>query len=219
MWISILEDESTLNRLITKYLEKEGYQVRSYFTGEDALRGLTLPTNLWVIDIMLPDVDGFSVFKEVKEHNPDAYVVFISARNQDIDRVVGLELGCDDYIPKPFLVRELVIKVNKLLKNSERRAETIELAPYRILLDKHMVYEGESPVGLTVKEYDLLVYLAANPNNIRSRCDILNQVWGYDYYGTDRVVDDTVRRLRRKLPRLAIDTVYGLGYRVKKENK
>ena len=217
MWISILEDESTLNRLITKYLEKEGYQVRSYFTGEDALRGLTLPTNLWVIDIMLPDVDGFSVFKEVKEHNPDAYVVFISARNQDIDRVVGLELGCDDYIPKPFLVRELVIKVNKLLKNSERRAETIELAPYRILLDKHMVYEGESPVGLTVKEYDLLVYLAANPNNIRSRSDILNQVWGY--YGTDRVVDDTVRRLRRKLPRLAIDTVYGLGYRVKKENK
>ena len=219
MWISILEDESTLNRLITKYLEKEGYQVRSYFTGEDALRGLTLPTNLWVIDIMLPDVDGFSVFKEVKEHNPDAYVVFISARNQDIDRVVGLELGCDDYIPKPFLVRELVIKVNKLLKNSERRAETIELAPYRILLDKHMVYEGESPGGLTVKEYDLLVYLAANPNNIRSRSDILNQVWGYDYYGTDRVVDDTVRRLRRKLPRLAIDTVYGLGYRVKKENK
>ncbi len=219
MWISILEDESTLNRLITKYLEKEGYQVRSYFTGEDALRGLTLPTNLWVIDIMLPDVDGFSVFKEVKEHNPDAYVVFISARNQDIDRVVGLELGCDDYIPKPFLVRELVIKVNKLLKNSERRAETIELAPYRILLDKHMVYEGESPVGLTVKEYDLLVYLAANPNNIRSRSDILNQVWGYDYYGTDRLVDDTVRRLRRKLPRLAIDTVYGLGYRVKKENK
>lgn len=193
--------------------------MRSYFTGEDALRGLTLPTNLWVIDIMLPDVDGFSVFKEVKEHNPDAYVVFISARNQDIDRVVGLELGCDDYIPKPFLVRELVIKVNKLLKNSERRAETIELAPYRILLDKHMVYEGESPVGLTVKEYDLLVYLAANPNNIRSRSDILNQVWGYDYYGTDRVVDDTVRRLRRKLPRLAIDTVYGLGYRVKKENK
>ena len=164
-------------------------------------------------------MDGFSVFKEVKEHNPDAYVVFISARNQDIDRVVGLELGCDDYIPKPFLVRELVIKVNKLLKNSERRAETIELAPYRILLDKHMVYEGESPVGLTVKEYDLLVYLAANPNNIRSRSDILNQVWGYDYYGTDRVVDDTVRRLRRKLPRLAIDTVYGLGYRVKKENK
>ena len=116
-------------------------------------------------------------------------------------------------------MRELVIKVNKLLKNSERRAETIEMAPYRILLDKHMVYEGESPVGLTVKEYDLLVYLAAKPNNIRSRSDILNQVWGYDYYGTDRVVDDTVRRLRRKLPRLAIDTVYGLGYRVKKENK
>ncbi len=219
MWISVLEDESTLNSLITKYLEKEGYQVRSYSTGEGALGGLALPTDLWVIDIMRPEVDGFSVFKEVKAHNPSVYVVFISARNQDIDRVVGLELGCDDYIPKPFLVRELVIKVNKLLKAPERRADVMELPPYRILLEKHEVCEGESPMGLTVKEYDLLVYLAANQNNILGRSDILNQVWGYDYYGTDRVVDDTIRRLRSKLPRLTIDTVYGLGYRVKKENK
>lgn len=131
MWISVVEDEKTLNNLITKYLEKEGYNVRSYTTGEDALSGISKPTDLWVIDIMLPDLDGFSIFKEVKSRDKDVYTIFISARNQDIDRVVGLELGCDDYIPKPFLVRELVIKVNKLLKAAPRHAETLELRRIR----------------------------------------------------------------------------------------
>lgn len=217
MWISVVEDEKTLNNLITKYLEKEGYNVRSYTTGEDAVAGIDKPTDLWVIDIMLPDLDGFSVFKEVKNHDKNVYTIFISARNQDIDRVVGLELGCDDYIPKPFLVRELVIKVNKLLKAAPRHAETLELPPYKIQLDKHTVMENDQLISLTVKEYDLLAYFAANPDSVLSRTDILNKVWGYDYFGTDRVVDDTIRRLRRKLPRLAIDTVYGLGYRLNKE--
>lgn len=99
--------------------------MRSYTTGEDALSGISKPTDLWVIDIMLPDLDGFSIFKEVKSRDKDVYTIFISARNQDIDRVVGLELGCDDYIPKPFLVRELIIKVNKLLKAAPRHAERL----------------------------------------------------------------------------------------------
>ena len=166
---------------------------------------------------MLPDLDGFSIFKEVKSRDKDVYTIFISARNQDIDRVVGLELGCDDYIPKPFLVRELIIKVNKLLKAAPRHAETIELPPYKMELDKHTVLENGQPISLTVKEYDLLAYFAANPGAILSRTDILNKVWGYDYFGTDRVVDDTIRRLRRKLPKLLLDTVYGLGYRLNKE--
>lgn len=217
MWISVVEDEKTLNNLITKYLEKEGYNVRSYTTGEDAVAGIDKPTDLWVIDIMLPDLDGFSVFKEVKNHDKNVYTIFISARNQDIDRVVGLELGCDDYIPKPFLVRELIIKVNKLLKAAPRHAETIELPPYKMELDKHTVLENGQPISLTVKEYDLLAYFAANPSAILSRTDILNKVWGYGYFGTDRVVDDTIRRLRRKLPKLLLDTVYGLGYRLNKE--
>lgn len=217
MWISVVEDEKTLNNLITKYLEKEGYNVRSYTTGEDAVAGIDKPTDLWVIDIMLPDLDGFSAFKEVKNHDKNVYTIFISARNQDIDRVVGLELGCDDYIPKPFLVRELVIKVNKLLKAAPRHAETLELPPYKMELDKHTVLENGQPISLTVKEYDLLAYFAANPDSVLSRTDILNKVWGYDYFGTDRVVDDTIRRLRRKLPKLLLDTVYGLGYRLNKE--
>lgn len=93
MWISVLEDEAVLNNLITKYLQKEGYSVRSYLRGEDAVQGLDKPTDLWVIDIMLPDIDGFTVFREVQRKNPNSYAIFISARNQDIDRLAGLELA------------------------------------------------------------------------------------------------------------------------------
>ena len=121
MWISVLEDEAVLNNLITKHLQK-GYSVRSYLRGEDAVQGLDKPTDLWVIDIMLPDIDGFTVFREVQRKNPNSYVIFISARNQDIDRLAGLELGGDDYISKPFLVRELVIKVQRLLKGPSGKA-------------------------------------------------------------------------------------------------
>ncbi len=212
MWISILEDEAVLNNLITKYLQKEGYQVRSYLTGEDALKGLEYPTDLWVIDIMLPDIDGFTVFRGVQEQNPDSYVIFISARNQDVDRVAGLELGGDDYISKPFLVRELVIKINRMLKSPRPKNTALRLGPYLVQLEKHLVTRDGEAVSLTVKEYDLLLHMAANRGHVLRRGEILDAVWGYAFYGSDRVVDDTIRRLRKKLPGLTINTLYGLGY-------
>ena len=138
MWISVLEDEAVLNNLITKYLQKEGYSVRSYLRGEDAVQGLDKPTDLWVIDIMLPDIDGFTVFREVQRKNPNSYVIFISARNQDIDRLAGLELGGDDYISKPFLVRELVIKVQRLLKGGRPKTAEVQVGPYTVHLEKHL---------------------------------------------------------------------------------
>ena len=187
MWISVLEDEAVLNNLITKYLQKEGYSVRSYLRGEDAVQGLDKPTDLWVIDIMLPDIDGFTVFREVQRKNPNSYVIFISARNQDIDRLAGLELGGDDYISKPFLVRELVIKVQRLLKGGRPKTAEVQVGPYT-------------------------VHLAANRGHVLKRGDILDAVWGYTFYGSDRVVDDTIRRLRKKLPGIEISTLYGLGY-------
>ena len=215
MWISVVEDEAVLNNLITRYLQKEGYDVRSFLNGEDAVQNMDKPTDLWVIDIMLPDFDGFTVFREVKQRNPDSYVIFISARNQDIDRVAGLELGCDDYIPKPFLVRELVIKVERLLKGSRPKPTEVRVGPYTVHLEKHLVSgrEGEA-IPLTVKEYDLLLHLAANQGLVLKRGEILNAVWGYTFYGSDRVVDDTIRRLRKKLPNLNIHTIYGYGYRL-----
>ena len=212
MWISVLEDEAVLNNLITKYLQKEGYSVRSYLRGEDAVQGLDKPTDLWVIDIMLPDIDGFTVFREVQRKNPNSYVIFISARNQDIDRLAGLELGGDDYISKPFLVRELVIKVQRLLKGGRPKTAEVQVGPYTVHLEKHLVYCGSESISLTVKEYDLLLYLAANRGHVLKRGDILDAVWGYTFYGSDRGVDDTIRRLRKKLPGIEISTLYGLGY-------
>lgn len=149
MWISVLEDEAVLNNLITKYLQKEGYSVRSYLRGEDAVQGLDKPTDLWVIDIMLPDIDGFTVFREVQRKNPNSYVIFISARNQDIDRLAGLELGGDDYISKPFLVRELVIKVQRLLKGGRPKTAEVQVGPYTDHLEKHLVYCGSESISLT----------------------------------------------------------------------
>ena len=142
------------------------------------MQGLDKPTDLWVIDIMLPDIDGFTVFREVQRKNPNSYVIFISARNQDIDRLAGLELGGDDYISKPFLVRELVIKVQRLLKGGRPKTAEVQVGPYTVHLEKHLVYCGSESISLTVKEYDLLLYLAANRGHVLKRGDILDAVWG-----------------------------------------
>lgn len=218
MLICVLEDESTLCDLIVKYLQKEGYEVSRYMSGEAAMTGLELNADMWIIDIMLPDMTGYSFLKEVKKHNPGAYTIFISARNQDIDRVVGLELGCDDYIPKPFMMRELVLRVNRFFKQEGEPSRTIALHPYLIVPDLHQVSEGQRMISLTLREYDLLYYLALNRGQILNRETLIRKVWGEDYYGTDRVVDDTIRRLRRKLPELKIETIYGFGYCIREEH-
>ena len=217
MLICVLEDESTLCDLIAKYLIKKGYEVSQYTCGEAARAGLKLNADMWIIDIMLPDMTGYSFLKEVKEANPSAYTIFISARNQDIDRVVGLELGCDDYIPKPFMMRELVLRVNRFFKQENAPSRTINLSPYLLQPDYHQVMEGQTVIPLTLREYDLLYYLALNRGHILNRETLIQKVWGDDYYGTDRVVDDTIRRLRRKLPELEIETVYGFGYCIQEE--
>ena len=212
MWINVIEDEKSLNFLMVKYLEDEGYRVRSFQNGAEARNAMKEPVDLWVIDIMLPDTNGFSLFNEIKKVHPDVYTIFISARNQDIDRVAGLELGCDDYIPKPFMVRELIIKVNHLLRRSEEKRRVVPLGRYQLDLRRRQINDGSSQIIISAKEYELLVYLLDNENNVLSRDTILDSVWGMDYYGTDRVVDDTIRRLRRKISGMKIKTIYGQGY-------
>lgn len=219
MWINVVEDEKALNSLLVKYLENEGYHVRGLLNGEEAKAVLSEPAVLWVIDIMLPDTNGFTLFNEVKQKNPHTFVIFISARNQDVDRVAGLEFGCDDYISKPFLARELVIKVNRLLQKNKAPIQMIPMGDYQIWTDKHRVeYQGQV-IELTVKEYDLLFYLFHHVGIVLDREHILTNIWGRDYYGSDRVVDDTVRRLRNKLPLLDIRTVYGMGYCYKEKDE
>lgn len=178
---------------------------------------INTPPDLWILDIMLPDIDGYQLIKEIKSITPNIPVIFISARDQDIDRVVGLELGSDDYLPKPFLPRELVIRVKNILgRLNTNNSSVSNLQPYNINESSRIVKYKEEAIDLTSKEYELVVYFAKNPGIALSREQILNTIWGEDYFGSDRVVDDLVRRVRKKLPELDIETVYGYGYRVNK---
>jgi two-component system response regulator CssR len=216
--IYLVEDEKNLNELLTMYLKNEGWSVTSCLTGTEARSLINQPPHLWVLDIMLPDIDGYQLIREIKAATPDVPVIFISARDADIDRVLGLELGSDDYISKPFLPRELVIRVQKLLSRtySEEVSTLINLSPYQIDEQVRIAYLNGQEVNLTSKEFDLLQLFLHNQGQAFSREQILTSLWGSDYFGTDRVVDDLVRRLRKKMPELKLETIYGFGYRMLK---
>jgi two-component system response regulator CssR len=218
----MVEDEKSLNILLEKYLQKEGYDITTFFDGNSALKQISDKPDLWVLDIMLPGVDGYELFKRIKVHNKKTPVIFISARNEELDRVAGLELGSDDYITKPFLPRELVIRVNKLMNyvygvDKEEEGYLI-LEGYKISKTQRTIYCNDIEIPLSNHEFDLFFYLLNNKNNVLKREQILEKVWGIDYFGSDRVVDDTVRRLRKKLERINIDTVYGYGYKLVEKN-
>lgn len=216
--IFLVEDEKHLNQLLKKYLEKEGYQVISFLDGESAQRRISDCPQLWILDIMLPDIDGYQLIKNIKEYNPKTPVIFMSARNKELDRVVGLELGSDDYLSKPFLPRELIIRTNKLLERfygcKEEPSSNLQLVDYLIDVKQRTVFNFDQEIILTNKEFTLLLYFIENKNTVVSREQILDKVWGNDYFGSDRVVDDTIRRIRKKLIRIKIDTLYGIGYKL-----
>ncbi len=223
--IYLVEDEQNLNRVLTTYLQNEGWQVRSFVEGGEARKAIQQHPHLWILDIMLPGVDGFQLIREIKADAPRLPVIFISARDADIDRIVGLEMGSDDYMPKPFLPKELVIRTRKLLERvyghsweemNARGNALYLLAPYKIDGQARAVLEDDTPVELTSKEFDLLVYLVKNQGQPLEREQVLSNVWGTEYFGTDRVVDDLVRRLRKKMPALRLETIYGYGYRLVK---
>lgn len=217
--VYLVEDETNLNELLTMYLKNEGWSVSSFLTGEEARKLISQPPHLWILDIMLPDIDGYQLIREIKAVTPEIPVIFISARDADIDRVLGLELGSDDYISKPFLPRELVIRVQKLLSRtySEKEKHSLtSLPPYQIDEQVRLVYLNDKELTLTSKEFDLLQLFLHNQGQAFSREQILTSLWGDDYFGTDRVVDDLVRRLRKKMPDLKVETIYGFGYRMLK---
>lgn len=215
--ICLVEDEKNLNSLIKSYLEKEGYEVISCYNGRDAIDKIQdTEIKLWILDIMLGDsVSGYDIIKEVRKTNVNVPVIFTSARDQDLDKIIGLELGSDDYITKPYSPKELVLRVNNIIKRVYSKTENkFVYETYIIDKNKRLVYENEKIINLTTLEYDLLIMFLDNKNKSFSREDILKIVWGDDYFGSDRVVDDLVRRLRRKMPKLSINTIYGFGYRL-----
>ena len=212
--INVVEDERDLNELVKSYLIKEGYEVYSYYTYDEAYKAIVKPCDLWILDIMLDDKSGFDLIEEIKNRFPNVPVVFTSARDKEFDRIIGLEKGSDDYITKPFSPKELVLRINNIIKRVYKESKRIQVGKYEIDEAQRIVYEGDQPIDLTTKEFDLLMLFIRNRGNAILREQILEQVWDDNYYGSDRVVDDTLRRLRKKLPDINIQTLYGFGYRL-----
>ena len=215
--ICLVEDETDLATVVKMYLEKAGYDVVTFTKGADAINYIGNDVNVWILDIMLgDDVNGYDVIKAIREKYPLVPVIFTSARDQDLDRILGLELGSDDYITKPYSSKELVLRVNNIIKRVYQSTDSkiLNYLDYSIDLDKRIVSVKDKPIKLTTLEFDLLVLLVENLNKSFSREDILDAVWGNDYFGSDRAVDDLVRRLRKKMPLLNVNTIYGYGYRL-----
>ena len=214
--IAFVEDEEDLNSLIKTYLEHEGYEVTSYLSGTDAIKDIDKNPDLWILDIMLPgDISGYDIIKKIREKNDVVPVIFTSARDEQLDKIIGLELGSDDYITKPYSPKELVLRVNNIIKRVYKNDnQKLVYNNYYIDTKKRIVTLNDKEINLTTLEYDLLYMFVTNLGKSYSRDEILNVIWGEDYYGADRVVDDLVRRLRKKGPGLNINTIYGYGYRL-----
>ncbi len=212
--INVVEDEKDLNELVKSYLEKEGYSVNSYLTYDSAYENIDNDCDLWILDIMLDEKSGFDLIEEIKKRKANMPVIFLSARDKEFDRIIGLEKGSDDYITKPFSPKEMVLRVNNIIKRVYKEGNLIEVNGYEIDENQRVIYRNGKQIELTTKEFDLLMLFVKNKGTAFLREQILEKVWDENYYGSDRVVDDTLRRLRKKLPDLNIQTIYGFGYRL-----
>lgn len=218
MWtVCLVEDEVDLCNLIKTYLEKAGYKVVTFNKGSDAISYIGHEVHIWILDIMLADdVNGYDIIKEIRKQDETVPVIFTSARDQELDKILGLELGSDDYLTKPYSSKELVLRVNNIIKRCYRdnTSNIISYDPYTIDTSRRIVKLNDKEIKMTSLEFDLLVLFLKNKDKSFSRDEILNAVWGNDYFGSDRVVDDLVRRLRKKLPKLRLSAIYGYGYRL-----
>lgn len=214
--IYVVDDEKELLEVIKSYLENSNFYVKAFSDAESAISAINEDADLWLLDIMLgTDISGYDIIKEINAKNPKP-VIFMSARDQEFDRILGLEMGSEDYITKPFSMREMILRVNNVLKRNAKKAvdDSITYANYTINKDKRLVMEGDKKISLTSKELDLLIMLLINKGISFTREKLLNKVWGDDYFGSDRVVDDLVKRIRKKMPEVNIETIYGYGYRL-----
>ncbi|MDK2800518.1 MAG: hypothetical protein PWP27_396 [Clostridiales bacterium] len=217
--ILIVEDESRLRKLIRDYFSKEGFDIFESEDGKDALvKYDTNHPDIVILDIMLPEIDGWTVMKRIRQGS-NVPVIMLTARSEEEDKLFGYELGADDYITKPFSPKVLVAKVKALLKRSGKiKVDENKIAVNELVIDlsSHKVILNGKHLELSPKEYDLLSLLMQNKDIAFSRDELLNKVWGYDYFGDARTVDTTIKRLRNKLENYSemIQTVRGYGYRL-----
>jgi DNA-binding response OmpR family regulator len=220
--ILVVEDDRDIAELVGRYLEKAGFSAEILSTGREALADITRrPPGLIILDLMLPQVDGLEVCRAVRANVKTAAIpiIMLTARAEESERIVGLEMGADDYIAKPFSPGELVARVRALLRRSEREPGATKTTTYGTIVidsERHTIVSDGQTVFLTAKEFLLLEYLLAHRGRVLSRDVLLTDVWGYKYTGGTRTVDVHVRRLREKLPRLgdALVTVKQFGYKL-----
>jgi len=227
--ILVVDDEEKIRELVGEYLKREGFAVTHAGSGSEALERVRSSSfDAAVLDLMMPGLDGLEVCREIRKFS-DLPVIMLTARGDEIDRVLGLELGADDYLVKPFSPRELVARVKAVLRRSRRgdsppRARTlIEAGGISIDEETREVSLDGQAVSLTPKEYELLLRLARHPGRVFTREQLLEQVWGYDFFGEARTVDTHITRLREKISRIRgdqqyISTVWGVGYKFEVKN-
>jgi|LGOV01.1.fsa_nt_gb DNA-binding response OmpR family regulator len=224
--IFVVDDEKNIRILIKKYLENEGYKAYLYSDGNNVLSDIRrVNPDLLVLDIMMEGINGLELCKKIRKEF-DTPIIFVSARGDEIDRIVGLEIGADDYLSKPFSPRELVIRINNIFKRMERvkdKEEIIEIGNIIINLGKREVKLNDKIIKLTNKEFELFSFLAKNSDHPFKREKLINEIWGYDYFGDLRIVDDLIKRLRKlinhEIAGITISTVWGYGYKIEKNKK
>ncbi len=216
----VVDDEENIRRLIKKYAEFEGHSVEEAKDGIEAVRKCREGSfDLCVVDIMMPELDGFSACREIRKFS-DVPIILLSARGEEYDKINGFEIGVDDYVVKPFSPKELMLRVDAIMKRSGARkdeggGETITVGGVTADIAARAVFIDGEPVAMTPKEYDLLFYMMKNKNIALSREKLISEVWGWDYYGDDRTLDTHVKLLRKSLGEWSkyIVTLRGLGYR------
>ena len=222
--ILIADDDGNIAELISLYLTKEGYEVRKAADGREALQLVnSFNPNLLILDIMMPELDGYEVCREVRKTS-QVPIIMLTAKGETFDKVLGLELGADDYMVKPFDTKELIARVKAVLRRLESKGETTNTKKLTypelvINLSNYSVTFHDKEIEMPPKELELLFFLAANPNQVFTREQLLNQIWGYEYYGDTRTVDVHIKRIREKINGedenlgWSIKTVWGVGYK------
>ncbi|MBC5636946.1 response regulator transcription factor [Ornithinibacillus sp. BX22] len=220
--IAVIEDDPNIQAIVSAFLKKEGYEVTVMDTAE---KGMELweanPPDMWIVDIMLPGMDGYEFCKKIRNES-EVPIIIVSAKDEEIDKILGLELGGDDYLTKPFSPRELMARIKRIFRRyrpeeKQERHEGNQVIVDRLVIDKNnrRVFWDEDEKDVTTKEFDMLLLFAQNVNRAFSREELLTRIWGDDYFGSDRAVDDLVKRIRKKLQELPLETVWGFGYRLR----
>lgn len=220
--VLVVEDELAIRRFITINLKRNNFNVLEASSGEEALYMLEkISPDVVVLDIMLPSMDGFEVCGKIRNRHPQTAIIMLTARGQDMDKLMGLELGADDYMIKPFNPLELTARIRAILRRlscGKTEDDSLNSGPFRLDMKAQKFYKNSSPIDLTPRELSIMRLFIENPNRAFSRDELLDFVWGEDFFGDSKTIDVHIRRLREKIENnpakpVYIETVWGLGYR------